>query len=236
MVVVCVALALSAGVASVAAAGGNSDSAKLCQSGWQSWLRADGTPFTNQGECVSYTAHGGILTTFTTSTSSHTTLTRVDQSIQVFQTRVLAVTDTFVEAYDQTVSAAPGSAETNAAFEAARQALVAALVVESTTPPNNGVGVIQTLPPSLVSSTQASQTVVSTRLDHVQTSTTTTTTLGPATIFIGPNQSEAFTVLPGTQNINTNTHTESFVTETHQTTVTNAATYLLTGSFVPASG
>lgn len=236
MVVLFVALALSAGVVPAAAAGGNSDSAKLCQSGWQSWLRADGTPFANQGACVSYAAHGGILTTFTTSTSSHTTLTRVDQSIQVFQTRVLAVTDTFVEAYDQAVSAAPGSAETNAAFEAARLALVAALVVESTTPPNDGSGVIQTSPPSLVSSTQASQTVVITQLDHSQTSTTTTTTLGPATIFIGPDQSEAFTVVPGTQNINTDTHTESFVTETHRTTVTNAATYLLTGSYAPASG
>ena len=70
--------------------GGNSGNAKLCQSGWQSWLRADGTPFANQGACVSYTAQGGILTTFTTSTTSHITFTRVDlPTIQAYLTRVI---------------------------------------------------------------------------------------------------------------------------------------------------
>ena len=41
----------------------NQANAKLCQKvGWQSWVRADQTPFRNQGECVSYGAHGGALT------------------------------------------------------------------------------------------------------------------------------------------------------------------------------
>jgi hypothetical protein len=55
-------LTLSIG-AGAAAGGGNSANAKSCQhGGWQNWLRADQTPFTNQGDCVSYGAQGGTLT------------------------------------------------------------------------------------------------------------------------------------------------------------------------------
>ena len=44
-------------------AAGNSTVAKSCQKGgWQTWMRADYTPFTNQGDCVSYGAVGGTLT------------------------------------------------------------------------------------------------------------------------------------------------------------------------------
>jgi hypothetical protein len=42
------------------AGGGNSDVAKLCQKGgWQTLVRADGSPFASQDECVSYGAQGG---------------------------------------------------------------------------------------------------------------------------------------------------------------------------------
>ena len=46
---------------------------------------------------------------------------------------------------------------------------------------------------------------------HTETSQTTTTTFGPATILIGEDQSQTFFVAAGTLNINTNTHTEIFV-------------------------
>jgi hypothetical protein len=72
-IVVVVLLVLAFGTASVAeqARGkqigvpvGNSANAKLCQhGGYQSWVRADQAPFVNVGDCVSYAAHGGILTT-----------------------------------------------------------------------------------------------------------------------------------------------------------------------------
>jgi len=43
-----------------AATGGNSANAKTCQNnGWKTTLRADGTAFKNQGDCVSYAAQGG---------------------------------------------------------------------------------------------------------------------------------------------------------------------------------
>ena len=63
LVTLCAALALTVGVATATAGGGNSGNAKLCQKGgWQYWVRVDQTPFKNQGDCVSYAARGGILT------------------------------------------------------------------------------------------------------------------------------------------------------------------------------
>ena len=48
----------------LAANGGNSESAKLCQKdGWRSLYTSAGTPFADQGACVSYAAQGGTLTT-----------------------------------------------------------------------------------------------------------------------------------------------------------------------------
>jgi hypothetical protein len=46
---------------SAAMAAGNSDNAHACQqNGWQTLVRQDGTSFANQGDCVSYGAHGGV--------------------------------------------------------------------------------------------------------------------------------------------------------------------------------
>jgi hypothetical protein len=62
-VVLCLAFALGVAVPAVAADGGNSGNAHQCQhGGWQHWVRSDGTPFENTGDCVSYAAHGGTLT------------------------------------------------------------------------------------------------------------------------------------------------------------------------------
>ena len=49
--------------ASVAfAKGGNSEAAKACQNGGHQTMEgADGTAFTNAGECVSYVAKGGVI-------------------------------------------------------------------------------------------------------------------------------------------------------------------------------
>ena len=42
--------------------GGNSANAKLCQKGgWMNLVRADGTPFASETECVSYGASGGTV-------------------------------------------------------------------------------------------------------------------------------------------------------------------------------
>ena len=62
------AMVVLAGVAmafagtAVAKGGGNSPNAKLCQKGgWQLLVRADGSSFANEQDCVSYAARGGTL-------------------------------------------------------------------------------------------------------------------------------------------------------------------------------
>jgi hypothetical protein len=53
---------LTLGALPALAGGGNSDAAHACQKGgYTHYTRADGTPFANTGECVSYAAHGGTL-------------------------------------------------------------------------------------------------------------------------------------------------------------------------------
>ena len=52
-------LTLAAGAS---AGGGNSEFAHLCQQGgWMTLRQSNGAPFTSDGECVSYGAHGGKL-------------------------------------------------------------------------------------------------------------------------------------------------------------------------------
>jgi hypothetical protein len=56
----CAALALTVGVTTATAGGGNSGNAKACQKGgWQNLHPAGGGSFKNEGDCVSYLAHGG---------------------------------------------------------------------------------------------------------------------------------------------------------------------------------
>jgi hypothetical protein len=59
------ACVLTAGItagSAIAAPGGNSANAKLCQKGgWQTLQTTSGELFANQGECVSYAARGGTL-------------------------------------------------------------------------------------------------------------------------------------------------------------------------------
>lgn len=66
LLAVCLALVpatMWAGTA-VAAPGGNSANAKLCQKGgWKALYTSQGAPFANQGACVSYGAKGGRITT-----------------------------------------------------------------------------------------------------------------------------------------------------------------------------
>jgi hypothetical protein len=67
-----VAAATAAIAVPLALAGGNSDAAKACQQGgWQNLVRQDGTGFTNTGDCVSYAAQGGVLSTRSTAGSEN---------------------------------------------------------------------------------------------------------------------------------------------------------------------
>src|SRR5262245_1573267 len=66
LLVLCAVFALTVGVATANAGGGNSADAKLCQKGgWQSLFTATGGSFASEEACVSYAAQGGTLTTLT---------------------------------------------------------------------------------------------------------------------------------------------------------------------------
>lgn len=124
------------------------------------------------------------------------------------RTRVTATLDATI-VFDETVTGAPGSAAANAALERARAALGA-----------KGVQAASVSGPTTVSTTREVQSTQTTFvLEHVETSITTQTTFGPATILIGPNQSITFLVAPGTTNTNTNIHTENFINDVTTQTV-----------------
>lgn len=62
LIVAALTVALSVGVATATAGGGNSANAKLCQKGgWMSLQGSDGTQFASEEDCVSFGAHGGTL-------------------------------------------------------------------------------------------------------------------------------------------------------------------------------
>jgi hypothetical protein len=62
VLVLCAVFALTVGVATATAGGGNSANAKLCQkNGWQSLVTSTGETFASEEACVSYAAKGGTL-------------------------------------------------------------------------------------------------------------------------------------------------------------------------------
>jgi hypothetical protein len=201
------------------------NAAKLCQKGgWRNWLRADETPFANHAACVSYVTHGGVLATVTTSTTRHETLTRVDRpTFQTYRTRVISYMDRGTT-FDQIFLSALGSSEIQAGLQNAEGALSQALRQEAL-----GGGEVVISRPSFTTARTSTTSPAGEEIDHTQTSPTTTTTLGPAIIFVGENHSQAFIVAAGTENINTDTHTEFFVNQLYQTSAKTESTYSQTG-------
>src|SRR6478752_1915564 len=71
-----------------AAPGGNSANAKACQNGgWKTLQTSTGGSFKNEGGCVSYAAHGGVLTPAFQPTC-------LDSSIDVLDIKLVAPVDT----------------------------------------------------------------------------------------------------------------------------------------------
>lgn len=174
--------------------------------------------------CGAVGGGSNTTTTFTTSTTHHTTYTRVDlEDLQADRTRIIAELDELPAipiVYDQTFSDSPSSATVQAGILAAKAALEAAAAPRTVT----------FIGPTFVASAVNSNTVhTGDVLDHTTQTVSTTTSFGPGTILIGDDQSQTFFVQAGTININTNTHTESFVNQLYQTTVYHEATYPLDG-------
>lgn len=153
--------------------------------------------------------------TVTTSTTNHTTFARVDlPTAEAFSTRVAVVIDGMV-VFDQTV-AAPASSP--AAQSLLGQGAAAA------------AGTCSVAGPFTSSSDTTGPAVhVGDVFNFTNISVTAQTTFGPQTILIGPDQTVEFFVAAGTINVNTNTHTETFMDQQFQATVTHATDLVFTG-------
>ena len=158
---------------------------------------------------------GPVNSTQTSSTTEHTTFTRVDVApVDAFETRVVVERDGAV-LLDQVVASPPGSTT----FDQAVAALADACSVSG---------------PEVVASSDVPTTV---SLGDVPNGSVDTVTLQETigaspdgtTIFVGPNRSEPHLVPFGVINENANVHTEFFVNQVFQTTVTHQTTYRFVG-------
>lgn len=168
---------------------------------------------------------GATNTTFTTSTTSHSTITTlppVNLTSRGYSTQILGVLSNTANAsnttvFNVTVSSGVDLLEMRQQLGLARQAVQNAHS-------QSGNGQLQ-ISDAQLSSSQAPVSATTTNstdvLTGTNTSVTTSTTFGPGTILIGPDQSQTFFVPAGTMNINTNTHTESFFNRTPTTTQTS---------------
>lgn len=180
---------------------------------------------------------GGPTNTATTSTTRHDTHTRVDiADAHTYQTRVLGyIYDNqghTAWVYNAATPAGPspaGQNEINSLFEGARDAIRAAAHDEDIMP--GRCAALNIGNPTFLGSSESRSAAVKVgeQFDRAETSVTTTTTFGPATILIGENQSQSFFVAAGSVNINTNTHTENFINDLYQATVNHEDTYQIIG-------
>ena len=166
----------------------------------------------------------GGQTTFTSSITHHTTQTHHTAppvTVETQETRVTGVHNG-ITVYDQTISGAPASQAVQDAQAAAR------------TPLGRPGGDLPSITgPALVESNRTleeSSTTETTEFNRFEETVTVTESIGPATIFIGDDQSVSCFIPAGTTNINDNTHVETFedVTSTTTNTYLNSAHYELT--------
>jgi hypothetical protein len=168
---------------------------------------------------------GGNQTSWS-STRSVAELQR-DTTQHVYATRVLARGPDGEVLFDQTTPSAPESAAVTGLFDAARSALEQRFGGDAT---YSG----PTLDAS--STTNGPDVYVGTFLTpFVGTSTSTSLSIGPGTILVGPEQSltlfiEGDGVGPPCNNLNTNLHYQQFADEVHRVIATHDATYAVTAT------
>jgi len=180
---------------------------------------------------------GNVTTTTSTTNSTTETGNKVYATdIHTYQTRVLGYiydnqgNDAWP--FNGVTNHPPGSSEVNSLFNQARQAIRDAATNQAVMP---GRCASLTIDPPVLTASSTSTSEVDTGqnvFNRNEVSVTTQTTFGPATILIGESQSQTFFVAAGTTNINTNTHTETFVDDLYQRTVQHNATYTIVGEKV----
>jgi hypothetical protein len=203
-----------------AAPAGSSSPPELCDYswntiGWTQWKRVDGKAFPGWSQCDAYVRAGGTLTKFANSTSSHTTTARIDRPvIQNYATRVMGLA-LGATVYDHTFLLPVNAQEVVSAFSDASNAVAQrqAEWASQTSCIPTSIGT-----PTLVSSDDdVIDQVVSTAINHTASTVARTIDFKPS----------------GTAVITANTHTETFVDETHQRTITTSTVYAVTGTCIP---
>jgi hypothetical protein len=163
---------------------------------------------------------GAVVTTNSTTSSYVTVQTPVSQQVNQYSTTLKAILNGSQTVFQQTSAVAFSDPAVQAAVSTADAILT-------------GDGASPSAPAQTSTSTvlQSSQITNGPIVQSTQatgnTTVTETVTFGPATIMVGNNQSDTFTVLAGQEDININTNTEYYAYQN----VTTTNTYLTTQSY-----
>ena len=163
---------------------------------------------------------GTTVTTNSTSSSYVTVQTPVTQQVNQYSTTLKAILNGSQTVFQQTYTVAFSDPAVQAAVSTADAILTGDNASPSAPAQTSTSTVLQSSQISngpIVQSTQATGNV----------SVTTVDTFGPATIMVGDNQSDTFTVLSGQEDVNVNTDTEYYAYQN----VTTTNTYLTTQSY-----
>jgi hypothetical protein len=163
---------------------------------------------------------GQNVITNSTSSSYVTVQTPVTQQVNQYSTTLKAILNGSQTVFQQTYTVAFSDPAVQAAVSTADAILTGDGASPSAPAQTSTSTVLQSSLVSngpIVQSTQATGNV----------SVTTVDTFGPATIMVGDNQSDTFTVLSGQEDVNVNTNTEYYAYQN----VTTTNTYLTTQSY-----
>ena len=163
---------------------------------------------------------GQYVITKSTSSSYVTVQTPVTQQVNQYSTTLKAILNGSQTVFQQTYTVAFSDPAVQAAVSTADAILTGDGASPSAPAQTSTSTVLQSSLVSngpIVQSTQATGNV----------SVTTVDTFGPATIMVGDNQSDTFTVLAGQEDINVNTNTEYYAYQN----VTTTNTYLTTQTY-----
>jgi len=172
---------------------------------------------------------GQNVITNSTSSSYVTVQTPVTQQVNQYSTTLKAILNGSQTVFQQTYTVAFSDPAVQAAVSTADAILTGDGASPSAPAQTSTSTVLQSSLVSngpIVQSTQATGNV----------SVTTVDTFGPATIMVGDNQSDTFTVLAGQEDINVNTNTEYYAYQNVTTTNTylTTQTYTISGTAVAA--
>jgi hypothetical protein len=163
---------------------------------------------------------GKVVVTNSTTSSYVTVQTPVTQQVNQYSTTLKAILNGSQTVFQQTYTVAFSDPAVQAAVSTADAILTGDGASPSAPAQTSTSTVLQSSLVSngpIVQSTQATGNV----------SVTTVDTFGPATIMVGDNQSDTFTVLAGQEDINVNTNTEYYAYQN----VTTTNTYLTTQTY-----